>query len=239
MFIELERGRSTRFLGVDGRRPQARRSARRRTRGVVMGAPGEERETVARRLRLRRRPRLPRREPGARRIPQRALFEGLTDLWMRTSRKSCCSAPRPWPRSRRLGRHDALDRSHRRLHRTPVDDDKSLAATRPTFGGSLFCTIYTLNTARKWRRCARASCPCPLARKAETGRVVEHPPSISRNRHHHQGLSLPARSRLDNRTSPSPTWSSPAASACRAGEFPTGRDSCRRAGRRIGAVRGR
>ncbi len=26
-----------------------------------------------------------------------------------------------------------------------VDDDKSLAATRPTFGGSLLCTIYTLN----------------------------------------------------------------------------------------------
>ena len=98
-------------------------------------------------LRLWRRPRLPRRRSRPRRLPQRALHQGADRPRQRaTSRKSCCSAPPT------LGRDLAGSVATTLLTgltadctELDVDADKSLAATRPTFGGSLLCTIYTLN----------------------------------------------------------------------------------------------
>jgi electron transfer flavoprotein alpha subunit len=56
-----------------------------------------------------------------------------------------------------------------------VDTDGSLAATRPTFGGSLLCTIYTLNYRPQMAtvRPRVMSMPEPVERPA--GRIVFHP----------------------------------------------------------------
>ena len=55
-----------------------------------------------------------------------------------------------------------------------VDAEKSLAATRPTFGGSLLCTIYTLNTRPQMATVRPRVMPTPARQEGRTGRVVEH-----------------------------------------------------------------
>jgi electron transfer flavoprotein alpha subunit len=53
-----------------------------------------------------------------------------------------------------------------------VDDDKSLAATRPTFGGSLLCTIYTLNYRPQMATCRPRVMEMPERVEGRTGRIV-------------------------------------------------------------------
>ena len=55
-----------------------------------------------------------------------------------------------------------------------VDADKSLAATRPTFGGSLLCTIYTLNFRPQMATVRPRVMAMPARQQGRTGRVVEH-----------------------------------------------------------------
>jgi electron transfer flavoprotein alpha subunit len=55
-----------------------------------------------------------------------------------------------------------------------VDADKSLAATRPTFGGSLLCTIYTLNTRPQMATVRPRVMPTPARQDGRAGRIVEH-----------------------------------------------------------------
>ncbi len=55
-----------------------------------------------------------------------------------------------------------------------VDADKSLAATRPTFGGSLLCTIYTLNTRPQMATVRPRVMPTPARQEGRAGRIVEH-----------------------------------------------------------------
>jgi len=56
-----------------------------------------------------------------------------------------------------------------------VDADGSLAATRPTFGGSLLCTIYTLNYRPQMATVRPRVMPMPERVERVAGRVVEHP----------------------------------------------------------------
>lgn len=56
-----------------------------------------------------------------------------------------------------------------------VDDDKSLAATRPTFGGSLLCTIYTLNFRPQMATIRPRVMAMPERRERPIGRVIQHP----------------------------------------------------------------
>src|SRR5208283_1715250 len=60
-----------------------------------------------------------------------------------------------------------------------VDADKSLAATRPTFGGSLLCTIYTLNYRPQMATVRPRVMARPERREGRVGRVVEHPAGIA------------------------------------------------------------
>jgi electron transfer flavoprotein alpha subunit len=53
-----------------------------------------------------------------------------------------------------------------------VDDDKSLAATRPTFGGSLLCTIYTLNYRPQMATVRPRVMPMPQRQESREGRIV-------------------------------------------------------------------
>lgn len=55
-----------------------------------------------------------------------------------------------------------------------VDDDKSLAATRPTFGGSLLCTIYTLNFRPQMATVRPRVMPMPESKERPVGRVIQH-----------------------------------------------------------------
>lgn len=55
-----------------------------------------------------------------------------------------------------------------------VDADKSLAATRPTFGGSLLCTIYTLNYRPQMATVRPRVMPTPERVEGRIGRVIEH-----------------------------------------------------------------
>ncbi|RYC15678.1 electron transfer flavoprotein subunit alpha/FixB family protein [Ciceribacter ferrooxidans] len=55
-----------------------------------------------------------------------------------------------------------------------VDDDKSLAATRPTFGGSLLCTIYTLNFRPQMATVRPRVMPMPERKDRPVGRVIQH-----------------------------------------------------------------
>ncbi len=55
-----------------------------------------------------------------------------------------------------------------------VDADGSLAATRPTFGGSLLCTIYTLNFRPQMATVRPRVMPTPERQQGCVGRVVEH-----------------------------------------------------------------
>ena len=56
-----------------------------------------------------------------------------------------------------------------------VDADGSLAATRPTFGGSLMCTIYTLNYRPQMATVRPRVMPMPERIQREPGRIVSHP----------------------------------------------------------------
>jgi electron transfer flavoprotein alpha subunit len=56
-----------------------------------------------------------------------------------------------------------------------VDQDGSLAATRPTFGGSLLCTIYTLNYRPQMATVRPRVMAMPERRERPVGRVVSHP----------------------------------------------------------------
>lgn len=55
-----------------------------------------------------------------------------------------------------------------------VDADGSLAATRPTFGGSLLCTIYTLNYRPQMATVRPRVLPTPQRQEGRTGPVIEH-----------------------------------------------------------------
>ncbi len=55
-----------------------------------------------------------------------------------------------------------------------VDEDKSLAATRPTFGGSLLCTIYTLNFRPQMATVRPRVMPMPERQDRPVGRVIQH-----------------------------------------------------------------
>ncbi len=53
-----------------------------------------------------------------------------------------------------------------------VDDDKSLAATRPTFGGSLLCTIYTLNYRPQMATVRPRVMAMPQRQEGREGRIA-------------------------------------------------------------------
>jgi electron transfer flavoprotein alpha subunit len=59
-----------------------------------------------------------------------------------------------------------------------VDSDGSLAATRPTFGGSLLCTIYTLNYRPQMATVRPRVMPMPERIEKSPGHVIEHPLGI-------------------------------------------------------------
>jgi len=56
-----------------------------------------------------------------------------------------------------------------------IDDERSLAATRPTFGGSLLCTIHTLNYRPQMATVRPRVMPMPERQPGRLGRLVEHP----------------------------------------------------------------
>jgi electron transfer flavoprotein alpha subunit len=55
-----------------------------------------------------------------------------------------------------------------------IDDEGSLAATRPTFGGSLLCTILTLNYRPQMATVRPRVLPMPERTPGRSGRIVEH-----------------------------------------------------------------
>ncbi len=55
-----------------------------------------------------------------------------------------------------------------------VDADGSLAATRPTFGGSLLCTIYTLNYRPQMATVRPRVLPMPERQEGRSGPVITH-----------------------------------------------------------------
>ncbi|WP_036285675.1 electron transfer flavoprotein subunit alpha/FixB family protein [Methylocystis sp. ATCC 49242] len=60
-----------------------------------------------------------------------------------------------------------------------VDADGSLAATRPTFGGSLLCTIYTLNYRPQMATIRPRVMAMPARDEGRTGRIVSFTPDLS------------------------------------------------------------
>ncbi|MDG3439212.1 electron transfer flavoprotein subunit alpha/FixB family protein [Nitrospirillum amazonense] len=56
-----------------------------------------------------------------------------------------------------------------------IDDEGSLAATRPTFGGSLLCTILTLNYRPQMATVRPRVMAMPAREPGRWGRIVEHP----------------------------------------------------------------
>jgi len=56
-----------------------------------------------------------------------------------------------------------------------VDSDNSLAATRPTFGGSLLCTIYTLNFRPQMATVRPRVMEMPERVEKPVGRIIEFP----------------------------------------------------------------
>jgi electron transfer flavoprotein alpha subunit len=59
-----------------------------------------------------------------------------------------------------------------------IDDERSLAATRPTFGGSLLCTILTLNYRPQMATVRPRVMAMPERKRGRTGRIVEHRVSL-------------------------------------------------------------
>ena len=55
-----------------------------------------------------------------------------------------------------------------------IDDERSLAATRPTFGGSLLCTIHTLNFRPQMATVRPRVFGMPERQPGRTGRIVDH-----------------------------------------------------------------
>jgi electron transfer flavoprotein alpha subunit len=55
-----------------------------------------------------------------------------------------------------------------------IDDEGSLAATRPTFGGSLLCTIMTLNFRPQMATVRPRVLAMPAREPGRIGRIVEH-----------------------------------------------------------------
>ncbi|MCW1413020.1 electron transfer flavoprotein subunit alpha/FixB family protein [Rhizobium sp. 1AS11] len=55
-----------------------------------------------------------------------------------------------------------------------VDADGSLAATRPTFGGSLLCTIYTLNCRPQMATVRPRVMAMPQRANKPVGRIIQH-----------------------------------------------------------------
>jgi electron transfer flavoprotein alpha subunit len=55
-----------------------------------------------------------------------------------------------------------------------IDENRSLAATRPTFGGSLLCTILTLNFRPQMATVRPRVFEMPRRQPGRTGRVIEH-----------------------------------------------------------------
>lgn len=56
-----------------------------------------------------------------------------------------------------------------------IDDEGSLAATRPTFGGSLLCTILTLNFRPQMATVRPRVLSMPVRQTGRHGRIVAHP----------------------------------------------------------------
>lgn len=56
-----------------------------------------------------------------------------------------------------------------------IDGERSLAATRPTFGGSLLCTIHTLNYRPQMATVRPRVMAMPTAQERKSGRIVEFP----------------------------------------------------------------
>jgi electron transfer flavoprotein alpha subunit len=54
-----------------------------------------------------------------------------------------------------------------------IDDERSLAATRPTFGGSLLCTIHTLNYRPQMATVRPRVLPMPPRQPGRVGRIIE------------------------------------------------------------------
>ncbi len=59
-----------------------------------------------------------------------------------------------------------------------VDADGSLAATRPTFGGSLLCTIYTLNYRPQMATMRPRVAAVPVYVPGRSGKVIRHEVSL-------------------------------------------------------------
>jgi len=57
-------------------------------------------------------------------------------------------------------------------------DNRGLAATRPTFGGSLLCTIVTLNYRPQMATVRPRVMAMPTAQTERVGRIIEHPVSL-------------------------------------------------------------
>ena len=55
-----------------------------------------------------------------------------------------------------------------------IDEERSLAATRPTFGGSLLCTILTLNFRPQMATVRPRVMRMPERERGRTGRIVDH-----------------------------------------------------------------
>jgi len=55
-----------------------------------------------------------------------------------------------------------------------IDEEGSLAATRPTFGGSLLCTIFTLNFRPQMATVRPRVLAMPSLTPGRTGKIVEH-----------------------------------------------------------------
>lgn len=55
-----------------------------------------------------------------------------------------------------------------------IDDERSLAATRPTFGGSLLCTIHTLNFRPQMATVRPRVMAMPEAEPGRTGRIIDY-----------------------------------------------------------------
>lgn len=56
-----------------------------------------------------------------------------------------------------------------------IDEERSLAATRPTFGGSLLCTIHTLNYRPQMATVRPRVMAMPQPQRGRIGRVIDHP----------------------------------------------------------------
>mgnify|MGYP001436441924 CR=1 FL=1 len=63
-----------------------------------------------------------------------------------------------------------------------IDDERSLAATRPTFGGSLLCTIHTLNYRPQMATVRPRVMAMPRPEEGREGRVVVYTPELEEER---------------------------------------------------------